>query len=668
MAHLEELFKQSVTASDAADYSTGSAVFFIPTMFSAAYHLPLPSTLPAYWSINLGLVSYWSRDTILRSTIMHEPYWSVAVGIAASKAASQSFEVKGSRSGRWQEMLVDWGGDGYVPSQMRGVIDYCTTNNGEFWEVVRVSNARGSRVLGLVHLDSLRSVRTGDPERPVAFMDLRGNYHILRDDQVISLVDMPDPSIASMGIGHCAGERIYEKVYETAAINQYYREKVTGSGATDLHVIQGMPTGQIESIIEIARNQAVGKGLVYYQGAIIAGIISQAQLGKVSIPLRSVPDGFDREKELMLAQLAYASAIGLDPQELNPALVGHGALGIGAQSVVLAEKQNARGLAARDKQMTHLLNTRVLPASVTFALAERDLRDEAQRADIESVRAATRAAQIASGEISLPQSQQLAVDAGDLPREFLTTEDQTEDTALMDEEKPVEGQVGETVSQPLPLVSVQPNRVAAEKEAAHTGAMIAFMLDTSDARALLSALPPDIAPVGDDVHLTLVFLGDTTKDLSAGDQLAIVRALQALTLDEPVSGVTGGIGLFIGSDGDTSALYASYDAPALPRFRERLITMLAAEGVTVDGKHGFTPHITLAYISSDSTIPPVDVPAVQLAFNKISLVWAGKRTDFPFVVSAGKPTSDMLDMAWRILQQARREGVTDQPRVDELQA
>lgn len=438
MPSLDELITQSVTRDDVTEYGKGSpAVFFFPTMFSAAYHLPMPATLPAYWSVSAGFAAYWSRDVILRSTIMHEPYWAVAVGIAATKAAAQSFKVDGTRAGRWQEMLIDWGGDGYVPSQMRGVMDYLTTNNGEFWEIVRASNARGSRILGLVHLDSLRCLRTGDPGTPVVFMDLRNNLHELKDYQVLSLCDLPDPSIASLGVGHCAAEKVYDRIYDTAVANLYYREKMTGAGANELHVIQGMPTTQVESILTTARDQAAGKGLIYYQGAIIAGIVSQAQLGKVSIPLRGVPDGFDREKELMLAQLAYAAAIGLDPQELNPALVGRGSLGIGAQSVILAEQQEGRGLAARDKQLTHLLNREILPASVTFAFDVRDLRDEKTKAEVESIRAETRGGQIQSGEITIPEARQLAVDAGDLPAEFLPPEgDQTPDVALADEEKP----------------------------------------------------------------------------------------------------------------------------------------------------------------------------------------------------------------------------------------
>ena len=670
---IPDLLRQSVTAADlptmAGDTPQPAAVvFFLPTIFSAAYHLPLPRELPPYWSISLGLSAYWSRDTVLRATIMHEEFWADAVGIAATKAAAQSWEVKGTRAGRWQELLVDWGGDGYVPSQMRGVADYCTTNNGEFWEVVRVSDARGSRVLGLVHLDSLRCVRTGDPERPVIFMDLRGAYHVLRDWQVINLCDMPDPSLSSLGIGHCAAERSYGKIYDLAAMELYFKEKITGAGANNLDIIQGMQTMQLEGILSSAEAGKQQRGLTYYQGNILAGTTTQGSLTHVRIPLRGMPDGFERREEVEIAQLAYASALGLDPQELNPQLVGRGALGIGAQSVVLAEKQAAKGLAARDKQLVHLLNTRVVSASVTFTFTERDLRDEKAQADIEATRAGTRAAQIASMEITPQEARQLAVDSGDLPKEFLPPQgDQTPDVAISDEEQPeaaeaaTEGKGSEAV-RPLTVADLTaPALAQAEKQANHMSATIAFILDESDSKALLSALPEDlpdgIEPV-DDLHLTLVFLGKVNE--IERQRKAIERALSGLRFDSPIVGTISGVGKFNNDEGDgTSAIYASFDAPDLPAFREALVKSLLEEGIDFQPSHGFTPHITLAYIANDRPLPPIDVPVIKLTFSSVTLAWANRQRKFPFVESspgmAPKTKEANLILAWGLMREALGE-------------
>jgi hypothetical protein len=434
-----DLFKHSVTAPDMPEYVGGGVVnFIIPWFMLSASNLPLPSELPPYWSLRFGVAAYWSRDLILRTTILHESFWGGAVAKTATKAAAKSFDLTGPRVTRYQDMLLDWGGDGYVPSQQRGLLDYLTTNNGEFWEIVRVSNAAGSRIIGLVHLDSLRVIRTGDIETPFLFLDLHGSYHELRDYQVLSLVDMPDPASAALGIGHCAAERAYQKIYTVAVMEQYFKEKITGTGANTLDIVTGVNDPQLQGVMQDGKAEATRRGQIYFQGHIIMGILSQVDMKHVSIPLRELPDGYDHEKELLIAQLAYANAIGIDPQEINPALLAKGALGVGAQSVV------------REKHLTHLLNRDILPDSVTFAFRERDLRDEKQEADIELTRAQTRTAMITDGTITAQEARQLAADDKDIPQEFLTL-DQTEGTAVTDEEKPVAD--GELQAQPIAPVA-----------------------------------------------------------------------------------------------------------------------------------------------------------------------------------------------------------------------
>lgn len=444
-----DLLKASVTADDLPRYEGGGVVnFMIPWFMLSVANMALPAQLPPYWSLRFGVAAYWSRDIVLRSTILHEAFWAGAVGKASTKASAKSFDLKGPRSARYQQMLVDWGGDGYVPSQQRGVMDYLTTNNGEHWEIVRVSNAAGSRIVGLVHLDSLRTIRTGDPVTPILFQDLKGRYHELKYYQVMSIVDQPDPAAASLGIGHCAAEKCYEQIYKLAVIENYIKEKVSGTGATELDFVKGVNDQQITNVLKTAKNEAVSKGQVNFQGHVIVGILAQTEMQHIAIKLRDLPDGFDRVKELEIAQLAYALSIGLDPQDLNPALVGRGALGIGAQAVILDEKQRVGGaIAARDKHMTHLLNQYILPDSVTFAFSERDMREEKQNADISAVRETTRASMVASGEITKEQALQMAVDAGDAPEAFLTVPDMTDDTALTDEDQPTDNMAGETEAQ-----------------------------------------------------------------------------------------------------------------------------------------------------------------------------------------------------------------------------
>lgn len=186
----------------------------------------------------------------------------------------------------------------------------------------------------------------------------------------------------------------------------------------------------------------------------------------------------------------------------------------------------------------------------------------------------------------------------------------------------------------------------------HTGAMIALMLDASDSAALLSALPPDVAPVvdGDGLHLTLLYLGDTR---AIGDLQDVVGAvLQVMALEHgTLTGLVSGVGRFTNDEGDgTNAVYASFDAWDLPGLRQNLVDRLAEVGVMSPSQHGFTPHITLAFVPADVPTPPVDPPALKLTFRALTLMWGGERTDYP-LLGGGFMVTKGLDgrMRWVLI-------------------
>ena len=86
-------------------------------------------------------------------------------------------------------------------------------------------------------------------------------------------------------------------------------------------------------------------------------------------------------------------------------------------------------------------------------------------------------------------------------------------------------------------------------------------------------------------------------------------------------------GLLTCDDGD--AVVATVDGKDLSRFREN---MLAEAEIEPKSEHGFTAHITLAYIPKDAPTPELKLPRIQLRFSKLSLAWGdGNRIDMPML-------------------------------------
>ena len=422
-----DVIARSVTRGDHEQATSG--VFYFALPMQQAFR-----ALPAYWSRD--------RDFALAATIHMESMWASAIGKAITKQASLGWKVDDTddskqRTKRAQDLLLlADGGAGWVPFLSKHLRNYLTTDNGAFVEIVRASSGYGSKILGLMHLDSHRVTRTGDPSVPILYRDLDGREHQLRQHQVLLFSDMPDPGDAWRGVGFCAASRAWKTIYKLSGMEQYVSEKITGSGFTAIQLVSGITRQQLEAALVSGEAEKQRSGAILYKGVlVIPGIDPAIAPNVASIPLAEVPDRFVPKEERDNGYIIYANAIGIPVQDIQP-LSGQG-LGTGTQTVILDEAAEGQGLASWRKQFEHALNEYVLPASTTFTFSTNDIRDQKMKADVQLIRAQTRAAQIGSGEITAPQALQMAVDDGDVPREFLP-DDQTPGGTLADNQKPVD--------------------------------------------------------------------------------------------------------------------------------------------------------------------------------------------------------------------------------------
>lgn len=155
----------------------------------------------------------------------------------------------------------------------------------------------------------------------------------------------------------------------------------------------------------------------------------------------------------------------------------------------------------------------------------------------------------------------------------------------------------------------------------HTGVMIGLFLSPADATAL--AIPDGEPP--DELHVTLAYLGDS-KELTDRDVLE--RVVSRYAQGKPVlQGVVSGTGVFTGGmDGDV--LWLHFDSGELPAFRQGLVETLDKAGFPVKAEHGFTPHITLMYAPAIDVVPQI-ADGRELTFDRLTLAWGGKRTEYP---------------------------------------
>lgn len=635
-----EILARSVTKDETNANSGGSLIRWYS--FGSSPLVPLPPDPGAWWAPE--------RDKQLKRAYRTSGLWATAVNIAATRVASMGYDLKGDvglRTRKAREML----GSAWVELIQKLARDYCTQDNGAFLEVVRASRSPASKVLGFMYLDAGRCIRTGDNEIPVLYVDRLGRPHELRAHQVADFSDMPDDEF--FGVGLSATSRAYDDIYMHLSVKTYLREKVTGQRPLAIDFINGISPARVQETVADSKAQADARGYVQYGGLAISASATDQAITHQRLEIASLPDNFNPDTFQEETEIKLAAHIGIDPTELNPKLIGNRALGAGSQAATLDDKQNSKGLIAfRQKIAAFFLDTErwhPLPGGVTFAWSERDLKDQAAKADIAKVRADTRKVQVETGEISAKQSLQMAVDAGDAPASFLEVDETLEET-ISDEDKAEAGTAETGASsqpndppgtsteqpgapQPAPLVAPVVKSLTLKE---HTGAMIALMLPRPEAQRLRSmwdatgAATKAATPV-DEMHCTLLYLGKAAEIAPLKDNIveAVTNVARGFS---PLTGSINGVGAFgptESSDG-LVPIYKSFDSAQLPALRHSIYVAVKAKGWGVTHEeHGFVPHITLDYIKSGEPVPAIELDGFDVVFPAITIAWGDERIDIP---------------------------------------
>jgi len=196
---------------------------------------------------------------------------------------------------------------------------------------------------------------------------------------------------------------------------------------------------------------------------------------------------------------------------------------------------------------------------------------------------------------------------------------------------------------PLPrLYPVAEAQKALTYKANNQGAMVALFLPPEKAGqyALPAGIVKDRTPPNE-LHLTLVYLGQS-NELSDAQKLGLHQGIMALSQRwGPIAGHINGVGRFCNGskpgqvDDEGDPFFIIPDLPALVEFRDDLLTKIALTGVKPSADHGYTPHITLAYIEHDAPNPFSQLDRAAIEFPHLSLVFGEDRYDYAFL--GGRP-------------------------------
>ena len=154
-------------------------------------------------------------------------------------------------------------------------------------------------------------------------------------------------------------------------------------------------------------------------------------------------------------------------------------------------------------------------------------------------------------------------------------------------------------------------------------AMIAFFPKSDESDYVSKKIEAiDNATRPGELHVTLFYV-PKAKDSELSKFVSVIRDIAKQ--HGPMKAKVGGFGSFH-PKGDTYPLYASVDSKHLTKIREEIVVGLESVGIKYESEHGFTPHMTLAYLDKGVEAPALNFKA-DLSFRAISIVWKGTQID-----------------------------------------
>lgn len=474
---IERARKRSVTQDDLPP-SGASAGAFTVLMGPVGLLSGIPG-IQQHGQFSLPPQGTIARDRLLSITPTFETMWSALIFKLVSKKVAQGFRVEDAddsqrRIKASQALILGYDGS-YASGIQRGLQDYLLTDMGMVVEKARTSNARGAKISGLFHLDALRCWPTGDPSKPIVYWSTYGGYHLLDVEDVIRITDMPSPRVEMRGYGMCSASRAWGAILTLAGIRVYLREKITGVRNLAIHIVNGISDQQLRDALNTSEDAMESRGFVLYKGSTIIPMLKNEAPSVVTIPLASIPDGFEAEQVINDSYKQYAHAAGANVEDFVPAA---GGLNTGLTAQIQSEGIAGQGMAAFDKNWELAVTHTVFPGSTTFYMGTgEDWRDQEMKAKAEKARADKLKVYVDSGAISPLQMLNAAVDAGDLDADFLP-QDRTQAGAVDDNQKLISGETQASMPVLTPLPSNTPT-------AQQSGGQ---MLAKDDSAALLRSL------------------------------------------------------------------------------------------------------------------------------------------------------------------------------------
>lgn len=379
---------------------------------------------PAYWST--------ARDIWLRGFYLKNDYLKIAVSTFVEKVLAIPLAISPKdRSVKAHVALAEelksdiYRNSGFLKGfkneLAKFIVSYLTQDNGAFFLVMGRGKADGpivGPVSGVLHLDSQRCTRTGNPEFPVRYQHPSGKLYGLHYARVLFMSSMPSDDGERHDVGLCAVSRAIDAAQELLDMVVYSQEKLGSRPPRQiLYAKQGATLEQLSNAARHAENKMDAQGLARFARTMLIApaVGSTAPLELELLDLAKTPDGFNRLDSTMLNVAVLAAAFGLDMRDLAHAFGMTGQTKADAE--VQHHKTKGKGAAQFMADFAEQFTLKLLPDSLVAEFDYVDDTQDAQAATIIKTRAEARQINITNASIDIRTAREQMLDEGELTDE-----------------------------------------------------------------------------------------------------------------------------------------------------------------------------------------------------------------------------------------------------------
>ena len=272
------------------------------------------------------------------------------------------------------------------------VENFLRYDTGAFVEVIAAGDSYHKPVgaiTGISTLDTLKCYPTGDPRYPAVYYDRWGGLHVMHHSRVIRMVDMEDGDELRPGYGDCGLSRAVSVAWQEIWIQRYITSRLDDQPQPGVSIVHNVVKNEWDQIMTRYQQRISADSKPVFGQRIFIYTLDTANPPKIeNYDFQSSPEKFDYKIYTSINVDRVALAFGIDRQEIMA--LESGAMGSGAQSVILAQKSKGKTIGFLLQQMERRLND-LLPDEFTFEFKYRDSQEALEEAQKDQIFGATAA-------------------------------------------------------------------------------------------------------------------------------------------------------------------------------------------------------------------------------------------------------------------------------------